>query len=134
MIDATKFKYSCIQNENPFQDLDEINEDCLFLNVWAQKSNNAKNLKPVMVWIFGGSLTYGTIFLPKYNGTVLATHDVVYASINYRSNWFGFLYGNDSSAPGNVGFYDQAMGLQWVSIVLLKELSRIYECCGAERN
>ena len=89
---------------------------CLVLNVWTQSSNTSSSkLKPVMFWIYGGALTIGTIFLDLFNGSVLATHDVVFVSTNYRLGAFGFLYGNDSTAPGNVGFYDQNLALKWVS-------------------
>ena len=90
-------------------------EDCLVLNVWTQISNtNSSNLKPVMFWIYGGALTMGSIFSIEFNGSVLSTHDVVFVSTNYRLGPFGFLYGNDSTAPGNVGFYDQNLALKWV--------------------
>ncbi|CAG2111665.1 unnamed protein product, partial [Medioppia subpectinata] len=71
-------------------------------------------LKPVMFWIHGGSLNMGSIFLDWFNGSVLATHDVVVVSVNYRLGPFGFLYGDREDAPGNVGLYDQLLGLKWV--------------------
>ena len=90
-------------------------EDCLVLNIWSPYSfTESSKLKPVMFWIHGGGLLFGSIFDPKYNGSVLATKDVVFVSTNYRLGPFGFLYGNDSTAPGNVAFYDQVMALKWV--------------------
>ena len=67
-----------------------------------------------MFWIYGGGLSVGSIFQKDYNGRVLATHDVIFVSVNYRLGHFGFLYGGDESAPGNVGFYDQLLVLKWV--------------------
>ena len=69
-----------------------------------------------MFWIYGGALVMGSIFQNSYNGSVLATQDVVFVSTNYRLGPFGFLYGNDSTAPGNVGFYDQNLALIWVCV------------------
>ena len=68
-----------------------------------------------MFWIYGGGLSLGSIFQPVYNGSVLATRDVVLVSANYRLGQFGFLYGGEESAPGNVGLHGQLLGLQWVS-------------------
>ncbi|CAG2169389.1 unnamed protein product [Oppiella nova] len=58
--------------------------------------------------------TVGSIFQDIYNGSVLATNDVVIVSVNYRLGPLGFLYGGDHTSPGNVGLYDQLLGLKWV--------------------
>ena len=71
-------------------------------------------LKPVMFWIHGGGLIGGSIFMADYNGSVIATNDVVLVATNYRLGPFGFLYGDREDAPGNVGFYDQLLALKWV--------------------
>ena len=89
-------------------------EDCLVLNVWTK--GNSDPLKPVMFWIHGGGFTQGNIFDPLFNGSVLATYDVVIVSANYRLGPFGWLYGGDDSAPGNVGLYDQLLALFWVCV------------------
>ena len=95
-------------------------EDCLVLNIWSPPVSDIevidKPLKPVMVWIYGGAFVIGSIFqFPNYNGSVLATHDIVFVSINYRLGAFGFLYSGDESSPGNMGLYDQQLALQWVT-------------------
>ena len=92
-----------------------MSEDCLTLNIWTSQSQSPiPTLKPVLFWIFGGNLVVGSTFQPQYDGSVLATQDVVVVSVNYRLGLFGFLYGNDTSAPGNAGLYDQILALQWV--------------------
>jgi len=92
-------------------------EDCLVLNIWTphtRKPLTGQPLKPVMFWIHGGGLFIGSIFQSQYNASALAAHDVVAVSANYRLGPFGFLYGGDRSAPGNVAFYDQILALEWV--------------------
>ena len=92
-----------------------MSEHCLTLNVWSQSSNtNSSALKPVMFWVFGGGLGIGSIFQSLYNGSVLATKDVVFVSTNYRLGALGFLYANHSTAPGHAGFHDQNLALKWV--------------------
>ncbi|XP_054165683.1 cholinesterase 1-like [Oppia nitens] len=125
IIDATKVGKSCIQNtvQNIGELLDGVtgqvdeSEDCLVLNIWtANRINYQSNghLQAVMFWIHGGALSLGSIFDHLYNGSLLATHDVLVVSTNYRLGQFGFLYGGTESAPGNVGFYDQLLALKWV--------------------
>ena len=92
----------------------ETGEDCLYLNIWSPKKEKQIALKPVMFWIYGGGDVFGSIFQSWYNGSVLATQNVILVSVNYRIGWFGFLYGGEESAPGNVGLYDQVLALKWV--------------------
>ena len=97
----------------------KTSEDCLALNIWTPNVDNNNDpkdqqLKPVMYYIHGGALSMGSIFQDLYNGSVLATNDVVIVSVNYRVGPLGFLYGGDDTSPGNVGFYDQLLGLKWV--------------------
>ena len=117
IIDATKPKNSCIQRQSSLIGPLPQSEDCLLLNIWSPKEseNNSTKLKPVMFWIHGGGLTSGSIFANIYNGKVLATNDIVFVSVNYRLGYLGFLYSGQESAPGNVGLYDQLLGLKWVS-------------------
>ncbi|CAG2113156.1 unnamed protein product, partial [Medioppia subpectinata] len=110
IIDATKPKNSCLSPIQLSPD-SPLSEDCLVLNIWT---TNTTALKPVMFWIYGGGLAAGSIYQPEYNGSALATNDVVVVSVNYRLGPFGFLYGDREDAPGNVGFYDQLLGMKWV--------------------
>ena len=89
-------------------------EDCLVLNVWTPNVENKSPLKPVMFFIYGGGLSLGSIFQKMNNASALATNDVVVVSVNYRVGPLGFLYGGDETSPGNLGFYDQLLGLKWV--------------------
>ena len=113
MIDATKFKYTCWQNNRRNLNI-TMNEDCLFLNIWTPSHQSSSPLKPVMFWIYGGGFTSGSAMLSGFNGSVLASRDVLLVATNYRLGAFGFLYGNETNAPGDVGFYDQLLALKWV--------------------
>ncbi|XP_054166242.1 acetylcholinesterase-like, partial [Oppia nitens] len=108
IIDATKSKSSCMQGGTG-----QMSEDCLFINIWAPE--NMTQLKPVMFWIYGGGYGSGSIFSGANDAKALATDDVVVVSVNYRLRAFGFIYaGQDSDVPGNMGLYDQVLGLKWM--------------------
>lgn len=93
-------------------------EDCLYLNVWTPKLDDAK--RPVMVWIHGGGYSYGTANDPMYDGANLSKRgDVTVVTLNYRLGPFGFMYladvaGQQYAQSGNVGLLDQAAALKWV--------------------
>lgn len=62
-------------------------EDCLYLNVFAPQDASPTNLKPVLFWLYGGNLQFGTASIASYNGSSLAVNeDVVVVVINYRTN------------------------------------------------
>lgn len=97
-------------------------EDCLFLNVWRPLYEHRDGVTgrpipfPVMVYIFGGGFTGGSIFKFTHDGRYIAGRgDVIVVAMNYRLSSFGFLYsGTGEAAPGNVAFHDQILALQWV--------------------
>jgi carboxylesterase 2 len=132
-LQATEVKPACIQQfvgpkngklqnnlkkvfNNPQRPPPDESEDCLYLNVFAPQNASSTNLKPVMFWIFGGNLMFGTASLEFYDGSSFAVNqDVVVVAINYRTNIFGF--SNSPELPKgsqNVGFLDQRFALQWV--------------------
>jgi carboxylesterase type B len=109
-VDATQVKNICWQTSTAAQKLNQ-SEDCLFLSIWSENRTETK-LRPVMFYIHGGGFHDGH----GYNyGMSLVSFGVVFVSINYRVGPFGFLYGADPSAPGNVGIYDQVLALEWVN-------------------
>lgn len=98
--------------------LPKIDEDCLFLNVWAPP--NAQNA-PVFVWIHGGSLVSGAGSLPMYDGAKLAREQgMIVVSINYRLGVLGYFAHPELSAEsaenisGNYGLQDQILAMKWV--------------------
>ncbi|KIJ56376.1 hypothetical protein M422DRAFT_239597 [Sphaerobolus stellatus SS14] len=123
---ATQLSPSCIQQfafvgQNLIESLFNTpppqageSEDCLFLNVWAPA--DTKTLKPVLFWIYGGSLAFGTASIPAYDGTSIAQNqDIVVVTFNYRTNVFGFPEAEELLPTAkNLGFLDQELALQWV--------------------
>jgi carboxylesterase type B len=96
-------------------------EDCLFLNVWTPYLTPPSpvpkaQLKPVMVWIYGGGFTSGSASDPNTDGTNLASRgDVVVVAFNYRLGYFGFMAYPDGVHNGNYGIGDMITALQWIS-------------------
>lgn len=71
-------------------------EDCLYLNVWTKPRIPKENLKPVMIWFYGGGYHSGGISDPSEQGGIFTYEDdVVFISANYRLGIFGF-----SGIPG----------------------------------
>ena len=91
-------------------------EDCLYLNVWTPRCDDAR--RPVMVWIHGGAFVLGAGSHGVYDGTHLAALGVVVVTINYRLGAFGFLAlelaNNGAPGSGAEGIADQILALDWV--------------------
>ena len=122
---ATVAAPACIQTPLPggvgsFYDagVEEISEDCLYLNVWSGAAPDARD--PVLVWIHGGGLTIGNGADVSYDGTALARRGAVVVTINYRLGALGYLAHpllsaeSDRAASGNYGTLDQVAALEWV--------------------
>ncbi len=90
-------------------------EDCLFVNVWAPAAASAP--RPVMVWIHGGALIFGSGGVPVYDGAPLAARGAVVVTLNYRLGALGFFAHPALAAEGgafNFGLLDQIAALRWV--------------------
>ena len=100
-------------------DVDEQDEDCLYLNVWTPAESPDERM-PVMVWIYGGGFTTGASSIPIYDGRHLAEQGVVVVSFNYRLGPFGFMAHpllseeSPNGVSGNYGMLDQIAALEWV--------------------
>src|SRR5215472_7242941 len=121
---ADQFSAACMQSPfpegSPFRDAPEpVSEDCLYLNIWTG-AKSPKEARPVMVWIYGGSLVRGSGSLPQYDGEELAKKGVVLVTINYRLGIFGFFAHpeltkeSDRNSSGEYGILDQIQALEWV--------------------
>ncbi|KAJ8402901.1 hypothetical protein AAFF_G00362150 [Aldrovandia affinis] len=122
VYDATHPRGMCAQ----IQPLDETGqvigeEDCLHLNVWTPTLRTDARL-PVMVWLHGGFLHMLSGLERGYSPSedLTAQTGLVYVSLNYRLNAFGFLAlellreGSPTNTSGNYGFMDQIAALRWV--------------------
>ncbi|GFR92265.1 carboxylic ester hydrolase [Elysia marginata] len=88
-------------------------EDCLYINVHAPTKSSQNGTLPVMVWIHGGGYRNGQG--APYDGSRLATRDVIVVTFNYRLDALGFLSTEDSAMPGNYGMLDMVAALKWVN-------------------
>lgn len=87
-------------------------EDCLHVNIYRPKGVTDA---PIVVYLYGGS------FLGGFNGLFLydpeelvARHDIIIATVNYRLSVLGFMYLNNTEAPGNQGLHDMLMAMKFV--------------------
>jgi len=93
-------------------------EDCLVLNVWTPAADGAR--RPVMFWLHGGGLQFGSGSQPFFDGVNLARRgDVVVVTINHRLGNLGFLHLADMGDPAfadtsNLGMLDCVAALEWV--------------------
>ncbi|WP_018347460.1 carboxylesterase/lipase family protein [Longispora albida] len=110
--DATQPGAPCAQEVSMELSDPSTTEDCLYLNVTTPRTT-ARRL-PVMVFVHGGSLTYGSGRM--YDARRLASQgNAVVVTINYRLGAFGFL-AHPALGPGsgNYGIQDQQAALRWV--------------------
>ncbi|WWD00792.1 hypothetical protein V866_007727 [Kwoniella sp. B9012] len=110
---------ACLQNPSGLAGTQS--EDCLYLNVYAPQGANASTVwLPVMVWIYGGAFTSGSIDL--YDATALEAYAAktgkpfIFVALNYRLGTFGWPYGSGFAENGaaNLGLKDIRKGLEWV--------------------
>lgn len=77
---------------------------------------------PVMVWIHGGFLQFGSGHQPglKPNGKLSKNMNTVFVSLNYRLHAFGFLaldlLMNNTKKSTNFGLMDVVLALQWIQL------------------
>lgn len=85
-------------------------EDCLRLNVFTPRDAQKA---PVVIFIHGGSFTGGSINEKHFDGTAYMKRGIVFVTINYRLNVFGF-FADGEHSTGNLGLYDQYTAIEWV--------------------
>ncbi|PYH88886.1 carboxylesterase [Aspergillus ellipticus CBS 707.79] len=128
VLNATEFGPQCAQTISSIgifsSGKNTTSEDCLYLNIWTPNYNEttdlaSKNL-PVFFWIYGGRFEGGSGDVLTYDGTGLASKDIIVVTINYRLGPFGFLAHPELSAEsghnssGNYGILDQQAALRWI--------------------
>ncbi|KAL3428526.1 hypothetical protein PVAG01_02035 [Phlyctema vagabunda] len=124
VLNATSFGADCAQTPSEVglfsSGNTNISEDCLYMNIWAPKNATSTSNLPVYVWIYGGRFTGGAGSVPTYDGTHLASKDIVVVNFNYRMGPFGFLAHPDLSvesghnSSGNYGLLDQIQALTFL--------------------
>ncbi len=121
--DASRFGYECPQPQYPdgsiyIRPLQPQSEDCLSINVWTAAEPGDR--LPVLVWIHGGALTYGSGISDVRDGVPLAQRNIVLVSLNYRLGPLGYLAHpaltaeSPEGSSGNYGVLDQIAALRWV--------------------
>ena len=92
-----------------------LSEDCLYLNIWSP-AKSAEEKLPVFFYIHGGGFTAGYPFEVEFDGERVARNDVIFVTVGYRLNAFGFFSHPElrDECPGNQGLLDQIMALRWV--------------------
>ena len=130
---AQKFYSACMQNENSMVELPplQIQEDCLYLNVFRKTSANSTKNKnatdgiPVMLFFHGGGYALGASGFFLYDGSerlMQTEDDIIIVTSNYRLGVFGYLGGDElrddtasgANSTGNWGFQDQRAAMEWV--------------------
>ena len=97
-------------------------EQCLNLDVYltAEYLDGSAPLRPVVVWLYGGSLVHGSAASYPGLGQLAALEEVLLVVPEYRLGAFGFLAhpALDATDPrgvsGNYGVLDQQLALAWV--------------------
>ncbi|MDG1708497.1 MAG: carboxylesterase family protein [Emcibacteraceae bacterium] len=104
------------KNPNIIPSLENISEDCLYLNIWTPEG--ATGDLPVMVWIHGGGNVNGWSYEPNYRGHNLSNKEVVVVSVQYRLGDLGFLptafNSEDDPSIANWGISDLVASLKWI--------------------
>lgn len=94
-------------------------EDCLYLNILTPSKKTVDRL-PVMVWLHGGGLRYGSGNSLLYNSLGLPQHGVVLVTVNTRLGVMGLfshpllIKESTESVSGNYMFLDMIAALKWV--------------------
>ena len=118
--DATRFgdrhSQACDAAESRFMDAlgvrAPIGDDCLNLNIWTP--HPGASALPVLVWLHGGSLKFGSGADPLYDGASFARNGIVTVTCNFRLHAAGFLWVGDRPGSGAFGLLDQIAVLEWV--------------------
>ncbi|CAD5211077.1 unnamed protein product [Bursaphelenchus xylophilus] len=119
VFDATNYRSSCSPNVTIIPRAnDRQDEDCLYINVYADTRCNATNKCPVVFYVYGGSNVY--LSATRFNETDMvekfASHGIIFVLPAFRRGILGFLdLGRPfDDAPYNVGVYDLLMALRFV--------------------
>ena len=118
VLPAISFKAACAQAARYNLTEASDNEDCLHLNIscpYRTGESLAKQKRPVLVWIHGGSFVGGSGSLYRLD-RLAKLADAVVVSINYRLGVFGFMPhpGFEADHNGGYALEDQRLAMRWV--------------------
>ena len=126
-FEAKEFSEECFQPQG-FMTGEEGgwtgSEDCLYLNIWSPvwlSQKLADKKVPVMVWIHGGGNIIGSANT-YYPSHIVANHEVVVVTVNYRMSNLGWFRhpalrqegSTLEDASGSFGTLDNIMALRWI--------------------
>jgi para-nitrobenzyl esterase len=119
---AKAFSPICMQQEEGDYHipLELQSEDCLYLNVWTSSQPDAQAKRPVLLYIHGGGMMFGSAAEKRFNAAQLVRKGVTVVTINYRLNVFSFFAHPELTAEsphhssGNYGLLDAVQALKWV--------------------
>jgi len=117
-LNAKAYKPSCPQ-DSVITPVINTSEDCLNLNI-TRPAKETGNLRPVVVWLHGGSFIVGSNNESKWNPDIFSLFaDAVVVAPNYRLGFFGDLVvpelaNEEGYLSPNFFLLDQLMALQWV--------------------
>lgn len=117
LLQAVDYGPACpqpVQYVGATKGIRDMDEDCLYLNVFSPKVGAGVAQKyPVMIYIHGGDYIHGAS--NTFPGHMMAAfYDVVVVTFNYRLGALGFLSTADDNSPGNYGILDMIAAVQWV--------------------
>lgn len=100
-----------------YSGIESTSEDCLSLNIYTPASR--QGLRPVMLWLHGGSWIRYSGSASGFDARNLAiSGDVVVITLNHRLNVFGYIHleGEDErfSDSSSAGLLDIVAALQWI--------------------
>jgi para-nitrobenzyl esterase len=111
---------NALMSQFSFADPPECNlgEDCLTLNIWTPGPDKGQAPLPVIVWLYGGGMRYGSASHPVSDGANLAKLGAVVVAVNYRLSGLGFLahpaLSAEAGVSGNYACHDILAALHWV--------------------
>lgn len=110
-----------ILNTPIFQAVQDISEDCLYLNVYRPAGIDPSAKLPVLFWMHGGGFQMG--FTMEGEGISFVTDSIsqgkpiIFVAATYRVGGFGFLAGKEvlNAGVANLGLLDQRQAMKWVA-------------------
>ncbi|MBQ7216361.1 MAG: carboxylesterase family protein [Synergistaceae bacterium] len=109
-----------VRDANPVS-LMPLDEDCLYLNVY-KASDDSTALRPVMVWVHGGTFRSNGTADPEWlvSNFAAAHPEVMFVAVGYRLGVMGFVDfsgvpgGDAFPESGNLGILDVLQAVKWI--------------------